>query len=514
MYCKKYNIILFIIYVLIKQIKNFYVLPFHTVLINDGLLKENIDLYDYLFQSELYTNLTIGSPPQIVKSLIKFESNGFYIYQGAFNYTLSSSSKKYYWQIDKWFFNSVSYMITDHFYFNLYNTFNNFNNKNIKDNKIKTNETLFIIISKIKENINKNYINYGIIGLAYNDKKSLESPESGINFINICKNNWNLKNKVFYVDFDKDNYTYNKFFNNYHKGYLILGRDLTEDEKEKNKIKYTYLIKDRDTSNWIINFDQIYSKTNSDNNIKINFKQLGAQIGVNMPYLIGTNEYLNYINVTFFSELINQKLCFVRMINDTETKNDLFSFVCNGKSDVFKNVLNNNFSELVFESKDLEKNFSLNKYDLFSYNNFDKSDTNLYFLVLFNHNQKTQNKNWILGVLFFKKYIISFDYENKRVGYYLSKEIQMLEQKESKYIGIIFKIIGIIILISIIFILGMKYQKNKIKIPRKNKANELDDDYEYSSYENNNIIDNDKDINKKDNNSNKNVELGIKLFND
>ena len=162
MYCKKYNIILFIIYVLIKQIKNFYVLPFHTVLINDGLLKENIDLYDYLFQSELYTNLTIGSPPQIVKSLIKFESNGFYIYQGAFNYTLSSSSKKYYWQIDKWFFNSVSYMITDHFYFNLYNTFNNFNNKNIKDNKIKTNETLFIIISKIKENINKNYIIYSI----------------------------------------------------------------------------------------------------------------------------------------------------------------------------------------------------------------------------------------------------------------------------------------------------------------------------------------------------------------
>ena len=174
MYYKKYNIIFFIIYLLIKQIKNFYVLPFDTISINNNLLKENIDLYEYLFQNELYTNLTIGSPPQIIKSLIKFESYGFYIYQGAFNYTLSSSSKKFKWIMEKWFFNSVSYMIKDHFYFNLYDTHNNFNDKNIKDNKIKTNETLFIIISKIKEDINKNYMNYGIIGLAYNDKNRFD----------------------------------------------------------------------------------------------------------------------------------------------------------------------------------------------------------------------------------------------------------------------------------------------------------------------------------------------------
>ena len=508
MYYRKYNFILSIIYVLIKHIKNFYALPFDTVLTKDDSLKENIDLYEYLFENNLYTNLTIGSPPQIVKSLIKFESKGFYIYQGAFNYTLSSTSKKYHWKIDKWFFNSISYMITDHFYFKSFNDY-----INIQPNIIKTNETLLIVISKIKENINKNYFNYGILGLSYNEKNTLESPESGINFMNICKNNWNLKNKVFYFDFDKDNYTYNKFFNNYHKGYLILGKDLTEEEKEKNGIRYTYLSKDKDTSNWIINFDRIYSRINTDNNLEFNYKQLGAQIIINMPNIIGTQEYLNYINETFFSELINQKICFVRIINDTENKNDLFSFVCDGKSDIFKNALNNDFSELIFESKDLEKNFSLYIYDLFSYNNFNKSDSNLYFLILFYHNQKKLNKNWILGVPFFKKYTLSFDYENKRVGYYLSKGIQILEKKDNKYINIIFKIIGIIFLIGIIFILGMKFQKKQIKIPRKNKANELDDDYEYSPYENNNKKHN-KDINKNENNNNKNMELGIKLFND
>ena len=155
MYYRKYNFILSIIYVLIKHIKNFYALPFDTVLTKDDSLKVNIDFYEYLFENNLYTNLTIGSPPQIVKSLIKFESKGFYIYQGAFNYTLSSTSKKYHWKIDKWFFNSISYMITDHFYFKSFNDY-----KNIQPNIIKTNETLLILFLKIKENINKNYFNY------------------------------------------------------------------------------------------------------------------------------------------------------------------------------------------------------------------------------------------------------------------------------------------------------------------------------------------------------------------
>ena len=47
-----------------------------------------------------------------------------------------------------------------------------------------------------------------------------------------------------------------------------------------------------------------------------------------------------------------------------------------------------------------------------------------------------------------------------------------------------------------------------IKIPRKNKANELNDDYDYTSYNS----EKDKDINNdKDNYNNKNVELGLKF---
>ena len=58
----------------------------------------------------------------------------------------------------------------------------------------------------------------------------------------------------------------------------------------------------------------------------------------------------------------------------------------------------------------------------------------------------------------------------------------------------------------------MLYQKKIIKIPRKNKANELDDNYEYNSYKNIHI----NDINYTNANiweNKKEVELGFKLVN-
>ena len=508
MYFKKYKNGLCLIYLLVKQINNFYILPFDSILIKDVLLNENLSFYDYLFQNELYTNLSIGTPSQNVKSIITFESKGFYIYQEAFNYSLSSTAKKYYWQFNKYFFNSMSYMITDHFYFNYYN-------KNLTNNIFKTNEALFIIISNKKEK--KKYFNYGFIGLAYEDKKVYESPETTIEFINTAKKILNLKNKEFYFDFNKDNYTYKNFFNNYHKGNLIIGNHLNVEEKyEKNKVNYTYFLRDRNSLKMIINFDCIYSQINSlypenNNFTKFNSVQLGIELRANLPYLIGTNDYLDYINKTFFGELINKNICYFNINNSTTNTKNLNSFICNGKSDDLINTLKYKFPELIFESKDLGKNFSLNINDLFSFNNFNKSDYNLYFLIFFHNKKTTENKNWVLGIPFFKKYKMIFDYENKRIGYYLETKIYKLDNKKETFISNnLFTILFVIIFIVIIFIFGMKFQKKIMKIPRKNKVNELDELYEYSSSPKINA--NNKDINQNRKNFNKNVELAIKIL--
>ena len=530
MYNKYYKIIFGLIYLLPKEINNFYVLSFDTILVKDELCQENLNFYDYLFQSELYTNLTVGSPPKDIKSLIKFESNGFYIYQKAYNYTLSTTHEKYFWPIDQWFFNSISLMIFDHFYFISYENYDDFIQSNNKGTHlIQTNKTLFVMMFKAREIFDKKYDNYAYIGLNYDDKQSTsKSPETMINFINTANKRWKLNNSKFYFDFNKDNYTYNHFFNNYHRGNFILGKDLADEKNETGKIKYTHLSKDNASQKWIIKFDKIYSllnktniekdnsnKTNKNNTeFNYNYNQLYAELKLNKPYIIGTSEYYNYINKSFFNDLIIKKICFINLLNYTYNKNELFGISCKGDSDYFLNLLKNKFPELIFESKDLEKKFSLNIYDLFSYNIYNKSDTNLYFLILFYKIEKTNNKNWILGIPFFKKYTLSFDYENKKIGYYYKTKVKNKEIKNNKIILQILKVLGIIFLICIIFIFGMICQKKINKIPRKIKANELEENYIYeNSYDkNNNYKNNDKDINSIESKNNKSVELGFKLF--
>ena len=186
MYFKYYKIIFGLIYLLPKEINNFYVLPFDTIFIQDELFHENLNFYDYLFQTELYTNLTIGTPPEDIKSLIKFESSGLYINQKAYNYSLSTTHNKYFWPIEQWFLNSVSVLISDYFYFNSYDTYNDYIEYNNNGSQlIKTNKTLFVIMFKARDICNKKYDNYGYIGLDYDDKQSYtKSPETMIDFLN------------------------------------------------------------------------------------------------------------------------------------------------------------------------------------------------------------------------------------------------------------------------------------------------------------------------------------------
>ena len=456
-----------IILILFLPINNVYILPFDTITLNNPLQSsQNSEFYNQLFQTELYVNLTIGTPPQNVKSLIKFDSPGFYINEGAFNYTLSSTSKKYYWPISKYFFNSVSYMVGDIFYINFYKSYNDFitNKNNAQElNIIKTNETLFIVINKDRKNINKNiFYNYGYVGLDYKEKNNNEPPETTHTFIDRAHKYWNIKKNIFYLEFNKDNQTYKNYFNNYYRGYFILGENLVTDEDEKNKIKFIYLSKDKISYNWIIYFDNIYLKTNEQNIHKFNFTdatdnlEYGAELKVNLPYIVGSYEYLNYINNSFFNELINKKICFFNLLNNTIAGKYYYSFICNSQSEFLMNKLENNFPDLIFESKNLLKNFTLSKNDLFAYNNMDTSDNNLYFLIIFHKEIKNVNKNWIIGIPFFRKYIFSFDYENKQIGYYDKKEVNMNQKNNKEYSSLVSKIFFIIILIVIIFILGIK----------------------------------------------------------
>ena len=504
-----YNIQIFQILFLFKYIYNILISPFDTIYINDETIIGN-DYHDKLFQNELYINMSIGTPIQFFKSILKMDKYGFIIYEDAFNQNLSSTYEIIEENLKiSWIWSFISFPSKDYFYFPYFNTYNNFKkNKNnkLKYDIIKTNKTAFLRIH-IKNlnvnNFNKMFHNYGIIGLQLDGNINFNPPE----FVVALKNSESINSYTFSLKFENNN----KLYNNDNKGYFIIG----EEFKENDKILYTSALKYGGEIMWATFFDNIYSNNNQKSNNYSRFYSNRKQgnFFVNYPYILGTLEYNEFIYEAFFKELIEQNICYM----NNKINNDIyFSYICDSTSKIFMNNLNN-FPDLIFKHRELGQNFTLTKNDLFSYNNFNTSDKNLYFLIMFaNLKGKDYVFNWILGIPFLKKYRLVFNYDTKQIGYF-EYDNEIIQNKNIKNRNILivlssiyFKIIYIVILIFIIFVLGMIYQRKIIKIPRKIKANELDDNYEYNSNKNNKINDinnyNNRNINQKD------IELGIKLI--
>ena len=272
----------FVILLILKAINCFFVLPFETIYVKDNAIKYE-NYYSVLFQNELYCNLSIGSPIQNIKSLLKMDLSGFNIYQGAYNYNLSTTSQTGIWDLNldrTW--RSLSYPVKDHFYF--------YTNKSfiIK----KTEKTSFIIMKDAPSYSNKNYYFYGIIGLRLNEHSHFDGPEFITTFKNI------LHSYTFYFIFNNNG-------NNINSGYFIVGEELVDD---KEKIAYTNAQRNEKGLSWCVYFDNIYVKTKDIKYINFNTKKLGAEFVLNFPYIIGTNDYLDYINRTFFNELVNEEI--------------------------------------------------------------------------------------------------------------------------------------------------------------------------------------------------------------
>jgi len=66
-------------------------LTFGTIFIRNASVSPANDYRAQMLQNELYINLTLGTPKQIVTSIIKMDLNSFVIYDGSFNRNISSS---------------------------------------------------------------------------------------------------------------------------------------------------------------------------------------------------------------------------------------------------------------------------------------------------------------------------------------------------------------------------------------------------------------------------------------
>ena len=166
-----------------------------------------------------------------------------------------------------------------------------------------------------------------------------------------------------------------------------------------------------------------------------------------------------------------------------DTDGNYSMFICD-KVNMDKYI--KSFPYLYLSNIDYNYIFELNHKDLFmNINNY------YYFMIIFPNNQidkKTSQEKWYMGQPFLKKYQFILNFEQKTIGFYrtnnfedekeeegnknslnINKDKENIENKVWIYA---FQIFFVIILNIIAFFIGMS-----IKIKRKKRLNELEDDY-------------------------------------
>ena len=241
---------------------------------------------------------------------------------------------------------------------------------------------------------------------------------------------------------------------------------------------------------------KIYVHDKSREEIIIN-EMKGCYLNYNYGFIIGTREYKDYISKFFFNELIKQNICsedLINYINENEVEKKYYIISCN-KEKLMKGKFYEKFPNLNIFVFDYNYNFELTKEDLFT-----EVNDKLYFMIIFD--RKTfvhpELSFWHLGLPFLKKYEFVHDYEKQSVGFYIpykgedeqtdeqknddknqvsnEEEIQKYEETIKNYkVFIVIGFIVFIFLIVVSFLIGKSiYQK------RKGRANELEENFDYS----------------------------------
>ena len=306
--------------------------------------------------------------------------------------------------------------------------------------------------------------------------------ESGVLGLKIPEYDWRVKDVCFVKQLkERELIKKYNFFIKYNEsnydGNLIIGglpHEIEPEKFDKNK------------------FDEFYAEiVSSSLGLKVKEANYGndlidcefnVELAIEENLIRGTKEMKEKLTEYFFKKYIDRKICQKSIFSYLDNENNEF-FYCSKKLNLseFKNII------LSIDNSELTIELTYN--DLFyEYNN------NYYFLMYF----PTKYYSFTffrLGKVLFKKYVLTFNHDNKMIGYYKSdnkktKDNESISKDENKFnikdyyflipwIIVIFLIIIVILLV--IYIIYYKPWKNRTK-----RANELlDDNYSYEGINNN-----------------------------
>ena len=478
-------LIIFNILICFILVENYIIIPFDTFIYNP---KSNIDIQNDLlslrFSEDIYTNLTLGEPNQTIKVLLRLDQFETIFKEPSYMPSLSNSFRFHKFTSNRFICNETFHLLT----INSSSELNAYLHKDASSKKImeqkkyinytnlsfvhlnESSDTKFLETDMTQEEIDKILIqNYSLIGLRLR-KINDYSPE----FIKSLKK-LNIINLTIFTFF------FNSNKKDDHYGYLIIGDEFKDKEKEFEETNSTLFGFRDGRLSWDFRTIKIYShpkKRNEDINFYM-VNNLVCELVLEKSYFLVDNNYKKFIDEAFFDELVEQNVCQYKKLKI----NSIYgTYVCDSKSKIFIENYNNNFPDLIFKNENLGE-LIFTKKDLFVYNEYNKSDTNIYFIIYFGG---VYTNKWKLGRPFLEKYRMSFNMDASQIIYHKKR---ISDEDEDKGINnenyqdshTILKIILIVILVLIIFFLGFLCHKFITKIPRKQKANELDDDFDYTT---------------------------------
>ena len=436
--------------------KKYISIPFSIQATDNNLIFNAQSFIEKYFYKNIILDFSIGENPQITNGIINQDLSCFELIEEK-NISFDKNSLKFFSprkstsiklrkEVIKISYQPDEYMALGSDFF----SFNEKNNMSFLFKHVKNEDE--INFDEIKNN---NYIVK--IGMIL-PSREMKCPQ----FFHDVKKVANLSKYIISFEFDENN----------NKGNLIFGDELFN--YKNTKYFESQYIGSYSSQNHQIYFNEAKMILNSDNT-NINISQgTNSIFDYNLGFIIGLDNYKKIIELHFFDDLLNKKICFYDNVHFNNTNFNVYS--CNEGN--FESKIKS-FPKLIFVSKNFEYNFELTYADLFT-----KINNKYYFLVIFK--EKSEKNTWIFGQPFYKKYQFTINLDQNWVGFYNPNKEKIIPQKqESSTSGMsktskVLLIVGLVILFIGISV-GMFFLGRKLKNDRKRRANELtDDNYEYS----------------------------------
>lgn len=458
---------------------NVIIFPLQYFYNNNTFNKPEKPLFDILYNSYIYTNAKIGTQEYNIKTLLSLWTPHFFMTPSKESIEVKDYS--YYYNIQKSnSFQNISclnkyYVLSkkdisakEKFIFKGYNLINNtYDDITIED--------LDFVLGVNNSNSNESEIYYLTIGLQVRT-----SNKDKFNLVYLLKEKNITKSYEWFIAFNDRN---NKKGELYNLNDLIMNTpQIVIGGSPHNFQPNNFLEDNLKTSHsqnyyWMLYFKNIYYYANETTNIKQKMLHCQVQFNLDQNYIIATPDYHYSIKNDFFNYYLSKGIC--HWYNDS--KIEIEGIYCD-KSEFNINNLKK-FPKIYFEHKEFNYTFELSYQDLFV-----ETNGKYWFLIVL---MKGNDDNWFFGSIFLRKYQFVFNPDSKMINFYDvnitdERNIDTEEEEEDKnkneklkYFLLIFGIIFSWIIFIVLGIFIGKYIYKKFN--KKQRANELDDKYEYIS---------------------------------